>query len=76
MEKQFLWLIDESCRFSNMDSATLLDTLHRMNMILESIIYHDDTYSYEAFFLILEQNCAEIVIRCGEYKNKYKMRFL
>ena len=58
MEKQFLWLIDKSCHFSDMNRDTLLDTLHQINDILDSIIYHDDTYSYEAYraLLILNHN--------------------
>ena len=53
MERQFLWLIDKSCHFSDMNRDTLLDTLHQINDILDSIIYHDDTYSYEAYRALL-----------------------
>ena len=58
MEKQFLWLIDKSCHFSDMNRDTLLDTLHQINDILDAIIYHDDTYSDEAYraLLILNHN--------------------
>lgn len=77
MEKQFLWLIDESCCFSDMDSTTLLDTLYRMNTVLGSIIYQNDTYSYEAYrsLLILNHN-FRMFLNPDYLENKGDLSFL
>ena len=58
MQDKFLWLIDESYRFLDKDNNSFLNTLYDMNCILESIIYQDNTYSYEAYrsLLILNHN--------------------
>lgn len=58
MKNQFLWLIDKSCHFSDMNKEIFLDTLYQINDVLDSIIYHDETYSYEAYrsLLILNHN--------------------
>lgn len=77
MEKQFLWLIDKSCHFSDMNRNTLLDALHQINDILDSIIYHDDTYSYEAYrtLLILNHN-FRMCLNPNYLDNKGDLSFL
>jgi len=58
MENKYQWLIDESNHFLDENNNTVINTLYDINCILKSIIFHDDTYSYEAYrcLLILNHN--------------------
>ena len=56
MENKYQWLICESRRLRSSDNV--ISVLNNMNRVLDSIIYQDDSYSYEAFrtLLIINHN--------------------
>ena len=56
MENKYQWLIDESCQFRSKENVD--EVLNNMNRVLDTIIYQDDSYSYEAFrtLLIINHN--------------------
>ena len=47
MENKYQWLIDESSKLRS--SNNVISVLNNMNRVLDSIIYQDDSYSYEAY---------------------------
>lgn len=56
MENKYQWLIDESCQFRSKENVD--EVLNNMNRVLDTIIYQDDSYSYEAYraLLIINHN--------------------
>lgn len=56
MENKYQWLIDESRKLCS--SNNVISVLNNMNRVLDSIIYQDDSYSYEAYraLLIINHN--------------------
>ena len=56
MGNKYQWLIDESSKLRS--SNNVISVLNSMNRVLDSIIYQDDSYSYEAYraLLIINHN--------------------
>ena len=56
MGNKYQWLIDESSTLRS--SNNVISVLNNMNRVLDSIIYQDDSYSYEAYraLLIINHN--------------------
>lgn len=61
MENKYQWLIHESCQFRSRDNV--VEILNNMNRVLDSIIYQDDSYSYEAYrtLLIINHNFRSFI---------------
>ena len=56
MNNKYMKIIKESCEFSNMDVSRLLESLNSINHTLKSIVYHDDTFSYDSYRMLLILN--------------------
>lgn len=75
MENKYQWLIDESSTLRS--SNNVISVLNNMNRVLDSIIYQDDSYSYEAYraLLIINHNFRSF-LNPNYLNNKRNLSFL